>query len=281
MSQHSISAEDNSGSSIVLWSKFAAISAVGSLILAGLPAAAQSPTTRGQVCAETGRYVVSSGTVEVTGGGDAFAFGDLACGNAAVASGGGTTAVGSFAGFDSNDTLRNFNNTFLGSSSGNKVVGVQNIAVGRETGDTVQGSDNVALGTRAGSKVTGGANVAIGLDAGKNRNGDGHVAVGHNAGSGTGEAPLLGSNTVAIGEQAVAMADGGVAIGYGARATRANQFVLGTANSTYSIPGIMSPASRAAMSGPVQIVTADADGNLVINTAGESGTRDDLGRQRS
>jgi hypothetical protein len=263
-----MSAEDNGASSVVRWSKFAAISAIGSLILAGLqPVAAQPPTTtRGQVCAETGRYVVSSGTVEVTGGGDASAFGDLACGNGAVASGGGTTAVGTFAGFNSND-LRNLNNTFLGNNSGNKVVGAQNIAVGDETGNTVQGSDNAALGTRAGSQVTGNANVAIGLNAGKNVHGNGHVAVGQNAGSGTSETPLLGSNTVAIGEQAVAIADGGVAIGYGARATRANQFVLGTAASTYSIPGIVSPTSRAATGGSVQIVTSDADGNLVTNTA--------------
>ena len=52
MSQDSISAEANNGSSGVLWSNVAVISAVGTLILAGLQfAAAQPSTTRGQVCA--------------------------------------------------------------------------------------------------------------------------------------------------------------------------------------------------------------------------------------
>ena len=52
MSPSSRSGEDNNRSSVVLWSKFAAISAVGSLILAGLqPAAAQSPTTTEGRCA--------------------------------------------------------------------------------------------------------------------------------------------------------------------------------------------------------------------------------------
>ena len=66
------------------------------------------------------------------------------------------------------------------------------------------------------SKVNGMLNVAIAASAGQNVNGNGHVAVGHSAGSGTSETPLVGSYTVAIGEEAVAMADGGVAIGYGA-----------------------------------------------------------------
>jgi hypothetical protein len=146
-------------------------------------------------------------------------------------------------------------------------VGEANSAVGNEAGQQVRGNFNAAMGIGAGSQVTGDANVAIGLNAGKNVHANGHVAIGQNAGSGTSEKPLFGSYTVAIGEQAVAMADNGVAIGYAARATRANQFVLGTAESTYSIPGIMSPASRAAMNGPVQMVTSDADGNLVTNTA--------------
>ena len=276
MSQHGIKAEDDRVSSIA---KVAAISAVGSLLfLAGLqPAVAQ------QVCAVAGPYFVTSGRVDIDGVGNiASGFSALACGNTAVANGAGTTAVGGLAGLNSNDP-QNANNTFLGSGSGVKVVGINNTAVGTDAGNEVHGKFNTAIGGGSGTRVTGdlnfaaveGAglkvngsfNVAIGANAGSNVNGNGHVAVGNNAGSGTNETPLLGSNTVAIGDQAVAMADGGVAIGYGARAKRANQFVFGTANSTYSIPGIASPASRAAMNGPVQIVSSDADGNLVTNTA--------------
>jgi trimeric autotransporter adhesin len=265
MAQHSIKAEDDRVSSTVQWAKVAAISALGSLLFLVVlqPAIAQ------QVCAGVG-VGMASGTSTV------------ACGNAAVANGAGTTAVGFFAGFNSNDP-ESFSNTFLGAKSGTQVVGDDNTAVGTETGSQVKGKFNAAFGGQAGvqvtgdlnfaavegagSRVNGSFNVAIGVGAGSNVNGNGDVAIGSNTGSGTSETPLVGSNTVAIGDQAVATADGAVAIGYGARAKRANQFVFGTANSTYSIPGIASPASRAAMNGPVQIVSSDADGNLVTNTA--------------
>ena len=42
---------------------------------------------------------------------------------------------------------------------------------------------------------------------------------------------------------------------------------FGTASSTYVAPGITSGASKAAQSGPLQIVTSDAGGNLAANTA--------------
>ena len=48
----------------------------------------------------------------------------------------------------------------------------------------------------------------------------------------------------------------------GAAATRNDQIVLGTASNTYTTPGITSAASRAAQSGPLQVVTTDAGGNL-------------------
>jgi len=38
--------------------------------------------------------------------------------------------------------------------------------------------------------------------------------------------------------------------------------VIGTASNTYTAPGITSAASRAAQSGPLQVVTTDANGNL-------------------
>jgi hypothetical protein len=42
--------------------------------------------------------------------------------------------------------------------------------------------------------------------------------------------------------------------------------VFGTAANTYTMAGIASAASAAAQSGPVQIVTSDASGNLATNT---------------
>ena len=52
------------------------------------------------------------------------------------------------------------------------------------------------------------------------------------------------------------------AIGYGATTTRDNQMAFGTASNTYTTPGITSAASKAAQTGPTQVVTSDAGGNL-------------------
>ena len=41
--------------------------------------------------------------------------------------------------------------------------------------------------------------------------------------------------------------------------------MFGTATSTYTAPGITSAASRAAQSGPVEVVTSDAQGNLATD----------------
>jgi hypothetical protein len=52
------------------------------------------------------------------------------------------------------------------------------------------------------------------------------------------------------------------AFGNGATVTRANQQAFGTAANTYTMAGITSTASRAAQSGPLEVVTTDANGNL-------------------
>jgi len=56
------------------------------------------------------------------------------------------------------------------------------------------------------------------------------------------------------------------AIGAGATATAPNQMAFGTASNTYVAPGITSAASKAAQSGPLEIVTSDAGGHLATNT---------------
>lgn len=71
-----------------------------------------------------------------------------------------------------------------------------------------------------------------------------------------------GARATAIGTQAQASGEESVAIGAGAVASRRRQVALGTAASTYSLPGLTSAASRAAQSGPTQVVTTDAAGNL-------------------
>lgn len=71
-----------------------------------------------------------------------------------------------------------------------------------------------------------------------------------------------GARATAIGTQAQASGEESVAIGAGAVATRPRQVAIGTAASTYSLPGLTSMASRSAQSGPTQVVTTDAAGNL-------------------
>jgi len=52
------------------------------------------------------------------------------------------------------------------------------------------------------------------------------------------------------------------AIGADARTTRANQMAVGTSVNTYTMAGITSNASRAAQTGPLEVVTTDRFGNL-------------------
>jgi hypothetical protein len=91
------------------------------------------------------------------------------------------------------------------------------------------------------------------------------TAIGSNARTGAQGAPVdfataVGSNTRARETGSVAL--GTDSAGNGAVATRENQFVLGTANHTYTAPGITSDASRSFQTGPLEVVTTDANGNL-------------------
>jgi autotransporter adhesin len=85
--------------------------------------------------------------------------------------------------------------------------------------------------------------------------GDDALAVGYGA-------RAEGTRSIAIGTQARAGGHESVAIGAGAVASRPGQVAIGTAGSTYTLPGLASAASRAAQSGPTQVVTTDAAGNL-------------------
>lgn len=83
----------------------------------------------------------------------------------------------------------------------------------------------------------------------------------------------VGANSVATGNNSSAFGPGAsapfinsTAFGGGATATRANQQVFGTATNTYTLPGLTSAASAAAQSGPTQVVTSDATGNLAVGS---------------
>ena len=117
-------------------------------------------------------------------------------------------------------------------------------------GATASGAFASASGTVGGSAY--GFNAYAGSD--------GATAVGASASA-------QGQNSTAIGRNTQASASGSVAIGTdsdgnGASASYNNQFVLGTANHTYTAPGLTSAESRARQTGPLEIVTSDAHGNL-------------------
>jgi hypothetical protein len=214
---------------------------------------------------------------------------NFACGSVAVATGtgSGNTATGTNAnaggdfsnntatGFAATATGTNSNNTATGnganasgSASFNTATGVGADATGNSSSNTASGfnanasgigSTNIAIGNQANARGTGSGNVAIGNLANASGAGTGNIAIGANANA-------TGANATAIGNGAQAAFANSAAFGNGATATRSNQQVFGTAGNTYTMSGITSGASRAAQSGPTQIVTSDATGNLATST---------------
>ncbi|MGA8158591.1 MAG: hypothetical protein WB822_20780, partial [Rhodoplanes sp.] len=75
-----------------------------------------------------------------------------------------------------------------------------------------------------------------------------------------------GSLASAIGPGAQATFAGSTALGAGAVTNRANQVMIGTANATYTAPGITSAASLAAQNGSTYFVTSDLNGNLAVSS---------------
>ena len=69
-------------------------------------------------------------------------------------------------------------------------------------------------------------------------------------------------NSMAVGTRATAQFENSLALGFGAQTSRANQIAIGTATTTYTLRGLLSPASRAAQTGNLELVTVDANGNL-------------------
>ena len=93
------------------------------------------------------------------------------------------------------------------------------------------------------------------LGADSTADGDNATAVGTGASAG-------GASATAIGQQASASFVNSTAIGANAATSRDNQFAFGTAGNTYTMAGVTSAASRAAQSGPLEVVTTDSAGNL-------------------
>ena len=90
------------------------------------------------------------------------------------------------------------------------------------------------------------------------------VAIG--GGDLAGEGAHAGAdNAIAIGRNSDALHANSTAIGTGAVTTADNQMMFGTASETYTTPGITSGTSRSRQSGPLEVVTSDANGNLATD----------------
>ena len=115
-------------------------------------------------------------------------------------------------------------------------------------------ADAIAIGNNAQAMQSG--SVAVGLDAAST--GTNATAVGTGAAAGA-------DDTIAIGSNAQANATGSAAYGQGAVANLTQQQVFGTVANTYTMPGITSDLSRARQTGPLEVATTDAAGNLATD----------------
>jgi hypothetical protein len=194
---------------------------------------------------------------------------NVACGSQANASG-GVDSDNVAMGFAANASGVTSSNVGLGAFADASGSGSTNTAIGgasRANGDrsnnvatgeafaSGNGSNNIASGFVADARGDGSSNIAIGDHAVASGNATKNTAVGSNSVAG-------GNNASAFGAGAQAPFVNSAAFGAGATATRANQQVFGTSTNTYTLPGVTSAASAAAQSGPTQVVTTDASGNL-------------------
>jgi hypothetical protein len=193
---------------------------------------------------------------------------NFACGTDATASGTGSANV-------ANGGAANAS----GNASGNIATGTQAIAAGTGSVNTATGTQTNASGNASGNIATGfmadshgdnSGNIAIGDHARAIGNSTKNTAVGTNAAA-------TGHNSSAFGAGAEATFANSAAFGASANTTRDNQQVFGTATNTYTLPGVASAASAAAQSGPTQVLTTDASGNLAsvpISSLGLSSASD-------
>jgi autotransporter adhesin len=149
------------------------------------------------------------------------------------------------------------------------------------TGSTAVGDHSSAGGLLSAaygseSKASGDASAAYGNSstasgASSAAYGDHSLASSDNSAAFGDHSTAGGSNSVAIGSGANAGFTNSAAFGSGATATRANQQAFGTASNTYTMAGITSAASKAAQTGPTQLVTSDSGGNLATTTLADLG----------
>lgn len=169
---------------------------------------------------------------------------NTACGKNAVANGGKATAYGVQAGANASESVA------VGANA--QADAIQGIAIGRNAHVFNSAEGGIAIGRNAQSF----SSFAVAVGESSNASGDRSVAIGKGA-------QATGNFSTAIGNGADTNDfAASTAIGVGAQALAANQMVFGRATETYTMPGITSGLSKARQSGPLEVVTSDANGNL-------------------
>jgi hypothetical protein len=211
----------------------------------------------------------------------ASVIGGTAVGSSARASDDQGTAIGAQAeagNLDDNPDNRK-RATALGFSAG--ATQTDSIAVGANAEATGIGA--IAVGSGIGgagaafTEASGDYAVSIGFDA--TADSTSSIAVGDSStiGADSMYASAYGANTSVGPDAPGAVAIGTDSDGHGAAAALPNQYVMGTVNHTYTAPGITSATSKARQSGPLEVVTSDASGNLATDGGQIFATLDDHG----
>jgi len=242
------------------------VMAVAAIVLLAGPQPTQAFECDSAAADESGAGATATGSVNnFACGPNANASGDTdskntATGAAANASGGNSTNIAT--GAAANASGANSRNIATGVSANASGDGGRNIATGVFANAAGNNSFNIATGFY--SSAEGGAlgnshNIAIGAEASANGGNTNNTAVGFSS-------VAMGLNASAFGAVAKATHANSAAFGQNATTARDNQQVFGTATNTYTMPGITSPASKAAQTGTIYVVTSDTDGNLATRT---------------
>lgn len=147
-----------------------------------------------------------------------------------------------------NSVTVGISNTSFGYNAGTDIrEGVQNVTVGANSGSKIYDGDyNIAIGASSMSELTdGNFNVAIGVDSlDKTLDGQYNVAIGHNAGINYTQTSSYNTLINSSGPVVQSQFSGTVAIGkdsFGISTpiNEDNEFILGTINHKYKLPGIV------------------------------------------
>ena len=180
---------------------------------------------------------------------------NTACGKEADAQGGKATAYGWEADAEAAESVAVGGNSQVNSDSiqgiaigrnarvGNDLVDANGAIGGIAVGRNAQSQDDYAVAVGKSSIASGNRSTAIGKSA--IASGDFSTAIGNSANT---------NNWVAA-----------TAIGVGAQASADNEMVFGRSTETYTTPGITSDLSLSRQSGPLEVVTSDANGHLATD----------------